>query len=287
MFFSIPVKKFVWKYKWLFILFGIIISTIIAVPIYITEKQKQETEMSLANAYKFKTRCHSAVIQGRLDLLNLTLHQEGPNCINSKNKHDETPLHLASNTGKIDIMEYLLKHGADVWIKNDKGQIPLNLAAKNGFKIFTFSLFAKMVNLDVNSLPNHFGLDDDESLMKILSSISKDDKNLLFKSAKEGNKATIKILHAIGVDLNAKDLLGRSTLDLASINGKYDVVGFLLDNEVDCGCVTEHTKGNFNYCNHKSGFCECEDNYCGRSCFCKNCIEGICCKYTSITQSSV
>ena len=89
---------------------GIITSAIIAAYFiygYITEK-------SLADEYKFKTRCHSAVNQGRLDLLNLTLYQEGPNCINSKNNQGETPLHLACDAGKIDIMEYLLKQGADV-----------------------------------------------------------------------------------------------------------------------------------------------------------------------------
>ena len=175
---------------------------------------------------------------------------------------------MACAAGQIDTIDYLLKHGANVHIRNNEGQIPLNLAAINFHRISAFSLFAKMTNLTnlgIASLPNHFGLDNNESLMTVLSKISKDKKQL-FEAAKEGNKATINILDAIGVNLDSKTICGQNALDLSSENGKYDVVEFLLDNGVDCGCDIRLTVGNSNSCNKTSGFCYCEDSYSRRTC---------------------
>jgi len=54
--------------------------------------------------------------------------------INKENKYGETPLFYACNSGKIDLVEYLVKHGADINKRNKYGNTPLFNACESGNK---------------------------------------------------------------------------------------------------------------------------------------------------------
>ena len=47
-----------------------------------------------------------------------------------KNNYGETSLMKASERGSLDIVKYLIEHGADVNIKNNEGETALNLAER-------------------------------------------------------------------------------------------------------------------------------------------------------------
>jgi len=46
--------------------------------------------------------------------------------------HYETPLHLASSTGKLDVVRVLIEKGADIHAKCKYGDVPLHLASGSG-----------------------------------------------------------------------------------------------------------------------------------------------------------
>ena len=54
--------------------------------------------------------------------------------VNAQTKFGQTPLHWAANCNHIDIMKTLLQHGADPTIPNYKGETPLIWARNKGYE---------------------------------------------------------------------------------------------------------------------------------------------------------
>ena len=50
--------------------------------------------------------------------------------VNAKDKEGDTPLHLAANWGRKEVVEYLVEQGADIRAKNKEGKLPFGLAAE-------------------------------------------------------------------------------------------------------------------------------------------------------------
>ena len=67
--------------------------------------------------------------------------------INARNKFGETPLHKAVETGSSEIVIFLIKNGADLFIKSNQGSTPLTLACYKGdlslVKDIVQTMFAK------------------------------------------------------------------------------------------------------------------------------------------------
>jgi len=53
--------------------------------------------------------------------------------VNLPNREGHTPLHLASSSGRADVVDFLLKHGAISSVKNYQGRMPLQIALDHGF----------------------------------------------------------------------------------------------------------------------------------------------------------
>ena len=51
--------------------------------------------------------------------------------VNAIDKNKDTPLHLASRYGKLELVKLLIEHGADMNVKNNYGKTPLHWAIKN------------------------------------------------------------------------------------------------------------------------------------------------------------
>jgi ankyrin repeat protein len=49
-----------------------------------------------------------------------------------QNKYGQTPLHVASELGNMDLVQLLLDSGANVTVTNANGQTPLHLACAKG-----------------------------------------------------------------------------------------------------------------------------------------------------------
>lgn len=58
--------------------------------------------------------------------------------MNARMQGDVTPLHLAAANGKTNVMEILIKNGADIGAKTDQGNTPLHTNAANG-NLFLFN----------------------------------------------------------------------------------------------------------------------------------------------------
>ena len=75
-----------------------------------------------------RTLLHLAVRHGQTHAVAL-LVQEGGAPINRANKAGETPLHQACQYGRMNIIRFLLDHGAGVNLGDGKGNTPLHVAA--------------------------------------------------------------------------------------------------------------------------------------------------------------
>ena len=71
---------------------------------------------------------HISVINDSIKLVKYFLDKKlDPNSVNDEGK---TPLHLAMKKGNKDIIELLIKNGADTQFKDKKGKIPIDYASK-------------------------------------------------------------------------------------------------------------------------------------------------------------
>lgn len=72
---------------------------------------------------------HVAVRWG--DLEGVQILVEGGIDVNKHGEHGYTPLHVASESGRAEIVEYLLEHGADPFARTE-GDLPFTLAKGKG-----------------------------------------------------------------------------------------------------------------------------------------------------------
>ncbi|KAF0740512.1 hypothetical protein Ae201684P_017066 [Aphanomyces euteiches] len=91
---------------------------------------------------------HAAILAGSLDMTQAALDTFADVDVMSKQK---TPLMLAATLGRVDIMEYLLDQGADVFAENDEGNTALHFACDAGHVYATYVLLTAGADLD---LPN-------------------------------------------------------------------------------------------------------------------------------------
>lgn len=52
------------------------------------------------------------------------------------NKFKETPLHLASKEGNLDVIKTLIEEGADINLKNEDGRKPIDLASVDAVRSY-------------------------------------------------------------------------------------------------------------------------------------------------------
>lgn len=74
------------------------------------------------------TLSHIAVMSGKLDMVNFIGEKIG---VNMKMGDGTTPLHMAASQGNVEIVESLLKLGADLTVCNRDGKVALRLALDN------------------------------------------------------------------------------------------------------------------------------------------------------------
>lgn len=118
-----------------------------------------------------------------------------------------TPLHLATLQGHSDIVQILLKHGANPNLKADLDQwTPILVAAKRGFTDICEMLIKAGANVN---------------------NVSTLGRSPLHNAVEEGFLPIVKMLVEAGADLNAKTALGRTPLDLAKIESQKEVVKYL------------------------------------------------------------
>lgn len=160
--------------------------------------------------------------------------QFGGESVKAKNDDGRTMLHLAAIRGQIDMVDTLLKMGADPFEPDAHGDIPLHLAcfhAHPGLVSFLLKTHPKSIELldEEGRGPLHHAcmMFFKTGQTKFVMGLSKAD----CEDEERNSPAVIKILRDKLTDLDPIDSSGATPLMIASANGYEESVSILLGND--------------------------------------------------------
>jgi len=210
---------------------------------------------------KHEPALYAAIRGGHRDIVELLI-QHGAD-VNAKNKtwrRVYTPLQRAAITGRTEAVKLLLEAGANISVKDDRGQTLLHLILDmrnsdyNQYRLSKDTLELLLIKgADVNlkdkdgRTPLHLAADSaDVEIVELLLDKgakidAKDDDSgftALHHTARFGNKDAAEVLIARGADINAKDKQGHTALYVA-VNHDYKVAELLINKGADNGIRTE------------------------------------------------
>ena len=158
--------------------------------------------------------------------------------INSRSLPGETPLMHAAADGKQSVFEMLIQNGADPFLKSNDGSNLLHHAANGG----NTSIIDKLLSLglDVNSMSS-FGSPlmyaaewpQQRAFQMLIQNGAdpflkdKDGSSLLHCAAQGGNTSIINELLSLGLEIDSKDLSGKTPLTIATEFKNFEAVKFL------------------------------------------------------------
>ena len=158
---------------------------------------------SLAVPYQGALALNLAIEKGNKEIIEILL-KNGAN-INAKDDAKITPLHEAVYSKAIEIVRILIQNGADINAKNDAGEIPLHHAVYYGYRDIGELLISN--GSDINTKDN-LG------------------NTVLHEAAAQGRSEFVEILIQNGANINAKTDRGLTPLHMAS---NKEIVKFLID----------------------------------------------------------
>jgi ankyrin repeat protein len=174
------------------------------------------------------TPLHKACKGGNLDVVKYLVDVQRAN-VNAKDKYNKTPLHNACycRNGRrfglglegLDVVKYLVKHGADVKAKDHYNNTPLHYACRNG-------------NLDMVNYLIEQGAD--------VEAKDNDNDTLLHYACYNGNLELVKYLVVEqGADMNAKDNRNNTPLYRACQSENPNLVKYLVEKGADVKAIKE------------------------------------------------
>ena len=112
------------------------------------DKNNKGSELIKVRNYRdenLNSNLHISVLNNSIKLVKYFLDKKlDPNSVNDEGK---TPLHLAMKKGNKDIIELLIKNGADTQFKDKKGKIPIDYASKEIKHYYIFENSYKFLNI--------------------------------------------------------------------------------------------------------------------------------------------
>ena len=132
--------------------------------------------------------------------------------VNAKGRHGDTPLHMASSYGNLEIAQLLIENGANVNAKYRLGMTPLHITLNRGHLEFAKLLIDH--GADVNTKRN-------------------DDNTPLHWASDEGHLELAKLFIENGADVNAKDISNWTPLHAAAFRGNLKMAQLLIKNGAD------------------------------------------------------
>ena len=129
-----------------------------------------------------------------------------------------TPLIAASYTGKADVIDYLVAHGADVNYKDGEGFTPIYTAAREN-------------NPDIVKILLDYGANPDEQLTTPGYSIK--NNTALTRTVEKQDFETIQVLVEHGANINIPNENGETALYLAVEHQNVEIATYLLEHGAD------------------------------------------------------
>ncbi len=174
------------------------------------------------------TPLHYAVLSGHTEVVRYLVSENvRRGNWNVRFKDGTTLLHFAAFGGDLKQVKYLVKKGADILAEDRSGHTPLHWAAGEAYR--PQNNFETILNL--------FEKGRHPPVVRYLVGILikrgkwnvkfKDGKNLLHFAAFGGNLKQVKYLIGKGVDVNARDITGRTPADMANLQNHVEVVKYL------------------------------------------------------------
>ncbi len=142
------------------------------------------------------------------------INKKMPVLLQEIEKVETYALHLACIYGHADVVEYLIKKGADVTLADTQGYLSLDRAVLN---LNATAKSAKIIQLLIKAEP------------KLLNMVGPFRRTALHTAAFNGNLAGVKSLIQCGVPLDACEEFEGTALHKAVLKGHIDVVDFLLE----------------------------------------------------------
>ncbi|KAI4888838.1 hypothetical protein NFI96_023944 [Prochilodus magdalenae] len=185
----------------------------------------------------------TACIDDNVDMV--TFLVEHGACINQPDNEGWIPLHAAASCGYMDIAEYLISQGANVGMVNSEGETPLDIAEEEAME----ELLQNEINrqgVDVEAARK-----EEERIMlrdarQWLNSgqindvrHTKSGGTALHVAAAKGYTEVLKLLIQAGYDVNIKDYDGWTPLHAAAHWGKEEACRILVENLCDMDIVNK------------------------------------------------
>lgn len=169
--------------------------------------------------YTGRTPLHAASKTNDVDLVNALLDHK-ITYIDSQNDAGNTPIYLASRAGHEEVVKTLAARGASVNHGNSYGRTPLMLAAWLGYVKVATALMEAHADVDIQ---DHYG------------------ETALHEAARNNQQTMAHLLLRAGADALVKNLRGETPIDIARSKG-YPALVKILQDHVPSPAVTTDAK---------------------------------------------
>ena len=160
-----------------------------------------------------------AIEAGSLTILKVLLDNDATTRAKELNYAGEPSLHLAARLGKTDVLELLLREGADILEVDERGRTVLFSALEASDVQVGHNIIWILLNgvIDVNK-KDHNG------------------RSIVHAAAQKGNSMALRSLIYRMHDLSHKDAKGKTPLDYAHEGGHEDAEKIIRDYIAEYGC---------------------------------------------------
>lgn len=165
-----------------------------------------------------RTPLHIAAEEGRFDVVKLLLELDATVDAQSLNFGDETALHAAASSGHTTIMEELLRHGADVHSVTSVGYTPLHIAAEPDHADAARVLLAEGASVNA---------------------ITMNAKTALHVATEHGHSSVVALLLVHGADANAAASARVTPLHIAARTRWSEIAAELIVHGADIDAMNE------------------------------------------------
>ncbi|XP_071086322.1 ankyrin-3-like, partial [Haliotis cracherodii] len=210
---------------------------------------KKRADMSLANKCG-ENILHQACRGGDIETVREVLAQDKLD-INSSSKNGETPVMMAARAGYVELVDFLVKKGADMSLVNSGGDNILHQACRGG-DIETVKTVLAQDKLDINSRSKNGEtpvmmaaragyVELVDLLVKKggdMSLVNNSGDNILHQACRGGDEGTVKrVLAQDKVDINSRDKRGWTPVVVAALARHGELVDFLVKKGADMSSV--------------------------------------------------